>query len=108
MKNHIVLCISSIALFLLSVSCKQHTNHHVQIISSPSVSDSIPLIILKSYLNRQESIAYKDISLLLKTGKLLFTSDIKEELQSIFHIELKAPASLSHISTKEIHVHIME
>lgn len=103
MKNHIVLCISSIALFLLSVSCKQHTNQQFQISSNTSVSDSIPLIILKSYLNRQESIAYKDITLLLKTGKLLYTSDIKEELQSIFHIELKAPSSLSHISTKEQH-----
>ena len=103
MKNHIVLWISSIALFILSVSCKQNSNQQNQTYTIPPVSDSIPLIILKSYLNRQESINYKDIPLMLKSGKLFYTSDIKDELQSIFHIELQASTSLSNLSTKEQH-----
>ena len=94
---------SCIALFILSISCKQNSNQQNQTFSIPPVSDSIPLIILKSYLNRQESINYKDIPLLLKSGKLFYTSDIKDELQSIFHIELQASTSLSNLSTKEQH-----
>lgn len=94
---------SSIALFILSISCKQNSNQQNQTFIIPPVSDSIPLIILKSYLNRQESINYKDIPLLLKSGKLFYTSDIKDELQSIFHIELQASTSLSNLSTKEQH-----